>query len=191
VDFWVGGQPGLQSEFQDSQGYTEKPCLETPPSPPKKRSLMPVWAVWDCHILISLNIFSPRSEKQQTKNNTACFWPSVPFEVVRPWGWWDGSLDKEPASKAWTHGFESPKARHGWMPARQSSQNSKLQVQGEVLFGKDKGRTVEEDAQGWSLVSVHMHLHAHRKIVQHPRRLWFLTVLRAFTWWFVCGASKL
>jgi hypothetical protein len=32
----VEGQPGLQSEFQDSQGYTEKPCLETPP-PKKKR----------------------------------------------------------------------------------------------------------------------------------------------------------
>jgi hypothetical protein len=29
VDFWVRGQPGLQrTEFQDSQGYTEKPCLE-------------------------------------------------------------------------------------------------------------------------------------------------------------------
>jgi hypothetical protein len=28
VDFWVQGQPGLQSEFQDSQGYTERPCLE-------------------------------------------------------------------------------------------------------------------------------------------------------------------
>jgi hypothetical protein len=28
VDFWVRGQPGLQSEFQDSQGYTEKSCLE-------------------------------------------------------------------------------------------------------------------------------------------------------------------
>jgi hypothetical protein len=28
VDFWVQGQPGLQSEFQDSQGYTEKPCFE-------------------------------------------------------------------------------------------------------------------------------------------------------------------
>ena len=28
VDFWVWGQPGLQSEFQDNhQGYTEKPCL--------------------------------------------------------------------------------------------------------------------------------------------------------------------
>jgi hypothetical protein len=28
ADFEVQGQPGLQSEFQDSQGYTEKPCLE-------------------------------------------------------------------------------------------------------------------------------------------------------------------
>ena len=26
ADFWVWGQPGLQSEFQDSQGYIEKPC---------------------------------------------------------------------------------------------------------------------------------------------------------------------
>jgi hypothetical protein len=26
--FLSSGQPGLQSEFQDSQGYTEKPCLE-------------------------------------------------------------------------------------------------------------------------------------------------------------------
>ena len=28
ADFWVRGQPGLQSEFQDSQGCTEKPCLK-------------------------------------------------------------------------------------------------------------------------------------------------------------------
>ena len=27
-DLWVQGQPGLQSEFQDSQNYTEKPCLK-------------------------------------------------------------------------------------------------------------------------------------------------------------------
>jgi hypothetical protein len=27
ADFWVRGQPDLQSEFQDSQDYTEKPCL--------------------------------------------------------------------------------------------------------------------------------------------------------------------
>jgi hypothetical protein len=28
VNFSVRGQPGLQSAFQDSQGYTEKPCLQ-------------------------------------------------------------------------------------------------------------------------------------------------------------------
>ena len=27
-DFWVYGQHGLQSEFQDSQDYTEKYCLK-------------------------------------------------------------------------------------------------------------------------------------------------------------------
>jgi hypothetical protein len=27
ADFWVQDQPGLQSEFQDSRVYTEKPCL--------------------------------------------------------------------------------------------------------------------------------------------------------------------
>jgi hypothetical protein len=36
ADFWVRGQPGLQSEFQDSQGYTEKPCLEKPKKKKKK-----------------------------------------------------------------------------------------------------------------------------------------------------------
>jgi hypothetical protein len=28
ADFRVRGQPGLHSEFQDSQDYTEKPCLK-------------------------------------------------------------------------------------------------------------------------------------------------------------------
>jgi hypothetical protein len=48
-DFWVRGQPGLQSEFQDSQGYTEKPCLEKQTN--KKRqgictlSILKLW-VW-------------------------------------------------------------------------------------------------------------------------------------------------
>jgi hypothetical protein len=37
VDFWVLGQPGLQSEFQDSQGYTGKPCLEKPKTKPKQQ----------------------------------------------------------------------------------------------------------------------------------------------------------
>jgi hypothetical protein len=44
VDFWVRGQPGLQSEFQDSQGYTEKPCLEKQKNkkPNKQKSQTPV-----------------------------------------------------------------------------------------------------------------------------------------------------
>jgi hypothetical protein len=31
------GQPGLQSEFQDSHGYTEKPCLEKPKKNKKQK----------------------------------------------------------------------------------------------------------------------------------------------------------
>jgi hypothetical protein len=31
------GQPGLQSEFQDSQGYIEKPCLKKKKKKKKKR----------------------------------------------------------------------------------------------------------------------------------------------------------
>jgi hypothetical protein len=45
TDFWVWGQPGLQSEFQDSQGYTEKPCLE-------KQTNKKEW-----HYFISVQIF--------------------------------------------------------------------------------------------------------------------------------------
>jgi hypothetical protein len=28
VDFWVRGQPGLQSDFQDSHGYMDEPSLK-------------------------------------------------------------------------------------------------------------------------------------------------------------------
>jgi hypothetical protein len=38
ADFLVQGQPGLQSEFQDSQGYTEKPCLKKNQKKKKNRS---------------------------------------------------------------------------------------------------------------------------------------------------------
>jgi hypothetical protein len=39
VDFWVRGQPGLQSEFQDNQGYTEKPCLKNKNKQTNKQTL--------------------------------------------------------------------------------------------------------------------------------------------------------
>jgi len=41
ADFWVRGQPGLQSEFQDSQGYTEKPCLKNQKKKKKKKGMTP------------------------------------------------------------------------------------------------------------------------------------------------------
>ena len=37
ANFWVQGQPDLQSEFQNSQGYTKKPCLEKPQKKKKKK----------------------------------------------------------------------------------------------------------------------------------------------------------
>jgi hypothetical protein len=39
ADFWVRGQPGLQSEFQDSQSYTEKPCLKKKNKQQQKKRL--------------------------------------------------------------------------------------------------------------------------------------------------------
>jgi hypothetical protein len=51
VDLWVWGQPGLQSEFKDSQGYTEKPCLEQTKQTNKKPKTNP-----------------PKKQKQQQKN---------------------------------------------------------------------------------------------------------------------------
>jgi hypothetical protein len=36
VDFWIPDQPGLQSEFQENQGYIEKPCLRKPKKKKKK-----------------------------------------------------------------------------------------------------------------------------------------------------------
>jgi hypothetical protein len=51
ADFWVRGQPGLQSEFQDSQGYTEKPYLEKQKEKKKKEkkrilSLVSIKDLW-------------------------------------------------------------------------------------------------------------------------------------------------
>jgi hypothetical protein len=36
-DFWIRGQPGLLSEFQVSQGYTEKPYLKKQNTKQKRR----------------------------------------------------------------------------------------------------------------------------------------------------------
>jgi hypothetical protein len=38
ADFSVQGQPGLQSELQDSQSYKEKPCLEKTKTKTKEKN---------------------------------------------------------------------------------------------------------------------------------------------------------
>jgi hypothetical protein len=77
VDFWVQGQPGLKSEFQDSQGYTEKPCLEKPnQTKPKKTSLSVIpgsgmltswWSLKPVWILSKISQ-KTKTNKQTNKN---------------------------------------------------------------------------------------------------------------------------
>jgi hypothetical protein len=53
VNFLVRGQPGLQSEFQDSQGYTEKPCLEKK----KKKEEEEATIIHELNDFFSLNLY--------------------------------------------------------------------------------------------------------------------------------------
>jgi hypothetical protein len=48
VDFWVWGQPGLQSELQGSQGYTEKPVSKNQKKKKKKKKNGEQWCKDGC-----------------------------------------------------------------------------------------------------------------------------------------------
>jgi hypothetical protein len=56
-DTELQGQPGLQSEFQDSQGYTEKPCLKKPKKK-KRYTELGRWAV-------VAHTFNPRTQEAE------------------------------------------------------------------------------------------------------------------------------
>jgi hypothetical protein len=70
ADFLVRGQPGLQSEFLDSQSYTEKPCLEKPKKKKKKKA-----SHWPIHSL------TEDKKLEQTG------------KMVMFWGWEGGRVD--------------------------------------------------------------------------------------------------
>ena len=55
--FLVQCQPGLQSEFQDSEGYTEKPCLE--------------------------KTKNKKNKKKQQQQKKHCLWSSIPTAVYQ------------------------------------------------------------------------------------------------------------
>ena len=59
--FWVQCQPGLQSEFQDSEGYTEKPCLDKTKNKKQKKN---------------------KTTTTTTKKNH-CLWGSIPTAVYQ------------------------------------------------------------------------------------------------------------
>jgi hypothetical protein len=49
ANFWVRAQPGLQSEFQDSQDYTEKPCLKKTKKQKQTKKIVP-----DFHVFVNI-----------------------------------------------------------------------------------------------------------------------------------------
>ena len=81
VDFWVRGQPGLQSEFQDSQGYPEKPCLKKQKTKPNQKSSSSyLWGIGFNVVLHSHGTVS------QNMSCYSLFWLSFhqPFVTLMP-----------------------------------------------------------------------------------------------------------
>jgi hypothetical protein len=59
VDFGVLGQSGLQSEFQDNQSYTEKPCLKKPHTQKKViRRGLAIVEIWRSEDNLQASFFS-------------------------------------------------------------------------------------------------------------------------------------
>jgi hypothetical protein len=64
ADFWVQGQPGLQSEFQDSLDYTEKPCLKKTKKQKTKNKQLYINMSWRAVVFIVCDgNHHPRSPK--------------------------------------------------------------------------------------------------------------------------------
>ena len=98
ADFWVRGQPGLQREFQDSQDYTEKSCLEKPKKK-QKRYFCRVCRVLPTFLGIWTHISTP---------NTFTCWASLPDPCFC---FWDSVL----CSPEWTWIPDfSATASHNW-----------------------------------------------------------------------------
>ena len=74
TDLWVQGQPGLQIKFQDSQGYTEKPCLEKPKSNQLTKHITKK-QIQKLQQKIQTNIQKPTSSPGQERwiNESPCF----------------------------------------------------------------------------------------------------------------------
>ena len=75
-DYTIQGQPGLKSEFQDSQGYTEKPCLKTKQKKKQRKEKKYRWA--GCiSVLEGKEVANSPKKKTETKQH-----------------WWDMSQNR-------------------------------------------------------------------------------------------------
>jgi hypothetical protein len=79
ADFCVRGQPDLQSEFQDSQGYTEKPCLRKNKQTKNKQtnkqkthSMRKSWNLNPDLIYIALIMAQDIRDKQKKERSREC-----------------------------------------------------------------------------------------------------------------------
>jgi hypothetical protein len=79
ADLQVRGQPGLQSEFRDSQGNTEKPCLKKRPKNPLRRSLKEK---------SKTKKKKPKQNKKPTKQQQNQNDPVIMTTPVISWGFW-------------------------------------------------------------------------------------------------------
>jgi hypothetical protein len=81
ADFWVWGQPGLQSEFQDSQGYTEKPCLK---KPKKKKRIKYFGIVYLCVHGVCVYVCSVHMDMQaiQRPEEDVCSFPLIALSPI-------------------------------------------------------------------------------------------------------------
>jgi hypothetical protein len=76
----VRGQPGLQSEFQDSQSYTEKPCLK-PPYPPKEKKKKKEKKRYVLSYLYNNNK-QKKEKKISTEYNLICIYILIYFNTL-------------------------------------------------------------------------------------------------------------
>jgi hypothetical protein len=58
----VQGHPGLQSEFRDSQGYTEKPCLEKQKTKKQKTKKIKIIKIENVYYHVNSHVNIRRSD---------------------------------------------------------------------------------------------------------------------------------
>jgi hypothetical protein len=128
ADFWVRGQPGLQSEFQDSWDYTEKPCLEKP-----KRKQKQTNKKKKCLLLQQMGTIQRPSESERpwnTQSETGCLHQIPPLRAP-------GTLCKRRLKEC--------RSQRGWR-----SQNKAFWVN--TIKARTNSQRLEQRAQGPLLV---------------------------------------